>query len=88
MQGFCVTTGGATTLLLQTHLGIPISTTHTITESITCRGGAHRRPFGRLRSPVDHTREPIVAVRIGVQRIVGVATTFPTCLCQESFRRC
>jgi len=32
--GFCAETGGAVTLFLATHLGIPVSTTHTITGAI------------------------------------------------------
>jgi PiT family inorganic phosphate transporter len=32
--GFCAETGGAFTLFLATHLGIPVSTTHTITGAI------------------------------------------------------
>ncbi len=32
--GFCAETGGALTLFLATHLGIPVSTTHTITGAI------------------------------------------------------
>ena len=32
--GFCAETAGATTLFMATHLGIPVSTTHTITGSI------------------------------------------------------
>ena len=32
--GFCAETGGAITLFLATQLGIPVSTTHTITGSI------------------------------------------------------
>jgi PiT family inorganic phosphate transporter len=32
--GFCAETGGAFTLFMVTHLGIPVSTTHTITGSI------------------------------------------------------
>jgi inorganic phosphate transporter, PiT family len=32
--GFCAETAGATTLFIATHLGIPVSTTHTITGSI------------------------------------------------------
>jgi len=34
VHGFCAETGGALTLFLATHLGIPISTTHTISGSI------------------------------------------------------
>ena len=40
-QGFCAETGGAITLFVATWLGIPVSTTHTIT-------GVHRR--GRHRA--------------------------------------
>ena len=32
--GFCAETGGAFTLFLATHLGVPVSTTHTITGAI------------------------------------------------------
>ncbi len=34
VHGFCAETGGALTIFLATHLGIPISTTHTISGSI------------------------------------------------------
>jgi len=39
--GFCAETGGAMTLFLATSLGIPVSTTHTITGSIVGVGSAH-----------------------------------------------
>src|SRR3990170_6588479 len=42
MQGFCAETGGAATLFAATWLGIPVSTTHTITGSIVGVGGARR----------------------------------------------
>jgi PiT family inorganic phosphate transporter len=42
MQGFCAETGGAMTLFLATHLGVPVSTTHTITGSIVGVGAARR----------------------------------------------
>jgi PiT family inorganic phosphate transporter len=42
MQGFCAETGGATTLFLATWLGIPVSTTHTITGAIVGVGAARR----------------------------------------------
>ncbi len=42
MQGFCAETGGAITLFMATGLGIPVSTTHTITGAIS-GGGAARR---------------------------------------------
>ena len=40
--GFCAETAGALTLFLSSHLGIPVSTTHTITGAITGVGVAHR----------------------------------------------
>jgi len=42
MQGFCAETGGAITLFGATYLGIPVSTTHTITGSIIGVGAACR----------------------------------------------
>jgi inorganic phosphate transporter, PiT family len=42
VQGFCAETGGAITLFMATHLGIPVSTTHTITGAIVGVGTARR----------------------------------------------
>jgi inorganic phosphate transporter, PiT family len=42
MQGFCAETGGAMTLFGATWLGIPVSTTHTITGAIVGVGAARR----------------------------------------------
>jgi len=42
MQGFCAETGGAVTLFAATGLGIPVSTTHTITGAIVGVGAARR----------------------------------------------
>ena len=41
-QGFCAETGGAITLFTATELGIPVSTTHTITGCIIGVGAARR----------------------------------------------
>jgi PiT family inorganic phosphate transporter len=41
-QGFCAETGGAITLFAATELGIPVSTTHTITGCIIGVGAARR----------------------------------------------
>ena len=41
-QGFCAETGGALTLFAATWLGIPVSTTHTITGAIVGVGAARR----------------------------------------------
>jgi len=42
VQGFCAETGGAITLFGATWLGVPVSTTHTITGSIIGVGAARR----------------------------------------------
>jgi PiT family inorganic phosphate transporter len=42
MQGFCAETGGAATLFMATVLGVPVSTTHTITGAIVGVGAARR----------------------------------------------
>lgn len=42
MQGFCAETGGAATLFAATALGVPVSTTHTITGAIVGVGAARR----------------------------------------------
>jgi PiT family inorganic phosphate transporter len=42
MQGFCAETGGAITLFMATYLGVPVSTTHTITGAIVGVGAARR----------------------------------------------
>ena len=41
-QGFCAETGGAATLFLATWLGVPVSTTRTITGAIIGVGSARR----------------------------------------------
>ena len=42
MQGFCAETGGAAPLFAATFLGVPVSTTHTITGAIVGVGAARR----------------------------------------------
>jgi PiT family inorganic phosphate transporter len=42
MGGFCAETGGAMTLFIATALGVPVSTTHTITGAIVGVGSARR----------------------------------------------
>jgi PiT family inorganic phosphate transporter len=42
MQGFCAETGGAITLFAATYVGVPVSTTHTITGAIVGVGSARR----------------------------------------------
>jgi PiT family inorganic phosphate transporter len=57
MQGFCAETGGAITLFAATYIGVPVSTTHTITGAIVGVGAARRT----------------AAVRWGVARSIVVA---------------
>ena len=40
--GFCAETGGGLTILLASHLGVPVSTTHTITGAIAGVGASRR----------------------------------------------
>jgi PiT family inorganic phosphate transporter len=47
VDGFCAETGGAITLFLATGLGIPVSTTHTITGAIV--GVGSTRKFSAVR---------------------------------------
>jgi PiT family inorganic phosphate transporter len=42
VQGFCAETGGASMLFLATALGVPVSTTHTITGAIVGVGWVNR----------------------------------------------
>jgi PiT family inorganic phosphate transporter len=57
MQGFCAEAGGAITLFAATYVGVPVSTTHTITGAIVGVGAARRTS----------------AVRWGVARRIVVA---------------
>jgi PiT family inorganic phosphate transporter len=52
VQGFCAETGGAITLFAATYLGIPVSTTHTITGCIIGVGAARR--VSAVRWKVTH----------------------------------
>src|SRR3981081_2031513 len=47
MQGFCAEPGGARTLFMAPWLGVPVSTTHTITGAIVGVGAARRVSAGR-----------------------------------------
>jgi PiT family inorganic phosphate transporter len=49
VQGFCAETGGAITLFMATYMGIPVSTTHTITGAIIGVGAARRVSAVRWR---------------------------------------
>jgi PiT family inorganic phosphate transporter len=47
IDGFCAETGGAATLFLASSLGVPVSTTHTITGAIVGVGATRR--FSAIR---------------------------------------
>src|SRR3954463_6983330 len=53
IQGFCAETGGAITLFLATWLGVPVSTTHTITGAIVGVGAARRASAVRWQVASD-----------------------------------
>ncbi len=69
MQGFCAETGGALALFGATWLGIPVSTTHTITGAVVGVGAARR--LSAVRWGV--TRSILVAWIITLPASAGVA---------------
>ena len=69
MQGFCAETGGAMALFGATWLGIPVSTTHTITGAVVGVGAARR--VSAVRWGV--TRSIIVAWVVTLPASAGVA---------------
>ena len=83
MQGFCAETGGSITLFTATWLGIPVSTTHTITGCIVGVGAAKRVSAVRWgvasqhRLCLDHHHpgvrrdRGVVLPRGGIDRLIG-----------------
>jgi PiT family inorganic phosphate transporter len=69
MQGFCAETGGAVALFAATWLGVPVSTTHTITGAIVGVGSARRVSAVRWRV----ARSIVVAWVITLPASAGVA---------------
>jgi PiT family inorganic phosphate transporter len=53
VQGFCASTGGAIMLFAATYLGIPVSTTHTVTGSVIGVGAARKVSAVRWRVATD-----------------------------------
>ncbi len=53
VQGFCASTGGAIMLFVATYLGIPVSTTHTVTGSVIGVGAARKVSAVRWRIATD-----------------------------------
>jgi PiT family inorganic phosphate transporter len=71
-QGFCAETGGAITLFAATYLGVPVSTTHTITGAIVGVGAARRTTAVRW----GVARRIVVAWVITMPMAGGVAALF------------
>ena len=71
VQGFCAETGGAMTLFLATGLGVPVSTTHTITGAIIGVGAARRTAAVRW-----HVAQRIVIAWVLTLPAAGVIAAF------------
>jgi inorganic phosphate transporter, PiT family len=74
MQGFCAETGGAITLFLATSLGIPVSTTHTITGAIVGVGAARRATAVRWNVAKDIVVAWIVTLPMSAFMAAGFYT--------------
>jgi PiT family inorganic phosphate transporter len=74
VQGFCAETGGAITLFLATELGIPVSTTHTITSAIMGVGAARR--VAAVRWNVAHNIVVAWIITIPAAALIGGLTYF------------
>jgi PiT family inorganic phosphate transporter len=76
VQGFCAETGGAITLFMATYLGIPVSTTHTITGAIIGVGAARRT--SAVRWNVANTIVIAWIITIPAAAAIGALTYFAT----------
>src|SRR5579862_2541050 len=74
LQGVCAETAGSITLFLATYLGIPVSTTHTITGAIVGVGAARRTSAVRW----NVAQRIVIAwvVTMPAAALVGVACYF------------
>ena len=84
MQGFCAETGGSITLFTATWIGIPVSTTHTITGCIVGVGAAKRVSAVRwglaanivyawiITIPASGADRGVVLPRGGIDRLIAV----------------
>jgi inorganic phosphate transporter, PiT family len=72
MQGFCAETGGAATLFMATFLGVPVSTTHTITGAIVGVGAARR--VSAVRWPLASSIVYAWVITIPASAIVAALT--------------
>ena len=83
--GFCAETGGAITLFLATALGIPVSTTHTITGAIVGVGSAQRASRGALGRGGQHRvgvdlHDPGLGLRGGDRLLAEPAAVLKTAI--------
>lgn len=76
MQGFCAETGGAATLFAATFLGVPVSTTHTITGAIVGVGAARR--LSAVRWNVASSIVYAWVITIPASAIIAAATWWGT----------
>src|SRR5215831_5287988 len=76
VQGFCAETGGAITLFIATYLGIPVSTTHTITGGIVGVGAARRT--SAVRWNVANTIVVAWIITIPAAATIGALTYWAT----------
>jgi PiT family inorganic phosphate transporter len=74
VQGFCAETSGATMLFVATWLGIPVSTTHTITGSIIGVGAA--RKASAVRWGVAHSIVVAWIITIPASGLIAAASYF------------
>jgi PiT family inorganic phosphate transporter len=72
--GFCAETAGAFTLFMATHLGIPVSTTHTITGAIVGVGSTNR--FSTIRWGIAGRIVWAWIFTIPVSAIIGALSFF------------
>ena len=71
VQGFCAEAGGAATLFLATYLGVPVSTTHTITGAIVGVGAS--RNVGAVRWKVANRIVIAWVLTIPAAAVMGAA---------------
>src|SRR6266853_4109230 len=76
VQGVCAETAGSITLFMATGLGIPVSTTHTITGAIVGVGAARRT--SAVRWNVANTIVVAWIVTIPAAGLIGAVTYFAT----------
>ncbi|HEY5337744.1 MAG TPA: inorganic phosphate transporter, partial [Rhizomicrobium sp.] len=71
-QGVCAETAGSITLFLATYLGIPVSTTHTITGAIIGVGAARRASAVRW----NVAQRIVIAWVLTMPAAAGIAALF------------